>query len=137
MAQVFGSGYLRGLTAAPTSSEARPGAMPLVTCLTDSPVLIEKSPEVAKALHECVKSALGKPDMYITVAVSKAECVCVNGEPQSAVVQVDSIGGALGPFTAAACEKLAAIGGIQKEKVTCTFRSVDGKEFAMNGKTIF
>merc|ERR1719369_1472167 len=37
-------------------------------------------------------------------------------EPQSVVVQVDSIGGALGPFTAAVCSKLQAIGNVDKKK---------------------
>jgi len=61
----------------------------------------------------------------------------VNKEPQSVVVQFDSIGGELGPLTAQVCGKLQEIGGVDKSKVTCTFRSVGGKEFAMNGRTIF
>mmetsp|Transcript_15456 Transcript_15456/g.34870 ORF Transcript_15456/g.34870 Transcript_15456/m.34870 type:complete len:112 (-) Transcript_15456:126-461(-) len=111
--------------------------MPLATLITDCPELIEKSADVCKALHECVKGALGKPDMYITTAVTKAECVMVAGEPMSAVVQVDSIGGKLGPFTEQVCAALKKLGNVDAGKVTCTFRSVDGKEFAMNGKTIF
>jgi len=85
-------------------------------------------------LHRCVKEALGKPDMYITVAITKAEYVSVVGKAQSVVVQLDSIGGSLGEFTKQVC---AGLKGVEADKITCTFRSVSGKEFAMNGATIF
>ena len=42
-------------------------------------------PQVCKMVHDAVKSALGKPDQYITVALMKAECVTVAGKEASVV----------------------------------------------------
>ena len=41
--------------------------------------------QVCKMVHDAVKSALGKPDQYITVALMKAECVTVAGKEASVV----------------------------------------------------
>ena len=48
------------------------------------------------------------------------------------LAHVDSIGGDFAGFVSKLCEGLGELG-VQPAEVTCTFRSVDRKEFAMNG----
>lgn len=110
--------------------------MPLVRAYTDIDGLIAEKDKVSTILHNAVKSALGKPDQYITVVLSRAETLTVKGEKQGVVIIVESIGGSLGSFISSVCEGLAELG-VDQSQVTATFRSVDGKEFAMNGATIF
>ncbi len=110
--------------------------MPLAQLYTDIDQLITEREKVGEILHNAIKSALGKPDQYITVMVCKTDYISVQGQSQSVVIQVDSIGGSLGEFVKLVCEGLAQWG-VDKAKVTATFRSVNGQEFAMNGKTIF
>ena len=87
---------------------------------------------VAQVGHDAVKNGIGKPDMYITVAVTMADCVLVGGKPKSVLAQVESIGGNFAGFTKALCAGLAPMG-VEASNVTATFRSVTMKEFAMNG----
>ena len=54
--------------------------------------------KVAQLAHDSVKNGIGKPDMYITVAVTMADCVMVGGKPASVLAQVDSIGGNFAGF---------------------------------------
>merc|ERR1712066_652249 len=98
--------------------------MPLVTILTDVDALIEKKKEVCQGVHDAVKS-LGKPDRYITVALTKADYITVGGAEASVVVEVDSIGGDFNALIGAIAESLDAIAGVPAEKVVGTFRSVN------------
>eukprot|EP00434_Breviolum_minutum_P038824 symbB.v1.2.034453.t1/scaffold4448.1/size41344/3 len=109
--------------------------MPLVTVFTDVDGLVAKKQEVCKMVHDAVKSALGKPDQYITVALMKAECVTVAGQEASVVVEVDSIGGDFGALIGTIAKGLQAHG-VEPSKVTGTFRGVSFKEFAMNGSPL-
>ena len=54
--------------------------------------------KVGEIAHNAVKNGIGKPDMYITVAVTMADCVMVGGKPKSVLAQVDSIGGNFAGF---------------------------------------
>ena len=87
--------------------------------------------KVAKAAHDAVKEGIGKPDMYITVAVSSA-VVTIGGAPGKVLAHVDSIGGNFADFVSHLCGGLKALG-VEPNEVTATFRSVGMKEFAMNG----
>eukprot|EP00929_Paragymnodinium_shiwhaense_P037392 TRINITY_DN19931_c0_g1_i1.p1 TRINITY_DN19931_c0_g1~~TRINITY_DN19931_c0_g1_i1.p1 ORF type:complete len:111 (-),score=34.64 TRINITY_DN19931_c0_g1_i1:272-604(-) len=109
--------------------------MPLVTVLTDVPAMIAAADEVAMTVHNAVKSELGKPDMYITVAVTEAKSVMVGGQKMSAVVEVDSIGGDFGKLIGKISREFEAYG-VDPGKVTGTFRGVSHQEFAMNGKPL-
>ncbi|CAJ1330231.1 unnamed protein product [Effrenium voratum] len=109
--------------------------MPLVTVLTDVDGLVAKKQEVCGMVHDAVKSALGKPDQYITVALMKAECVTVAGKEASVVVEVDSIGGDFGALMGTIAKGLEPYG-VEASKVTGTFRGVSTKEFAMNGRPL-
>ncbi|OLP92382.1 hypothetical protein AK812_SmicGene25817 [Symbiodinium microadriaticum] len=73
--------------------------------------------------------------LYITVALTKAECVTVAGQEASVVVEVDSIGGDFGAVIATIADGLKAHG-VEPSKVTGTFRGVSFKEFAMNGRPL-
>ena len=53
----------------------------------------------------------------------------------SVLAQVDSAGGSFSGFVKALCEGLAPMG-VSEGNVTCTFRSVSLKEFAMNGSPL-
>ena len=66
--------------------------MPAVSVVADASLDLNK---VADAAHEAVKSGIGKPDMYITVAVHHG-VVRVGGKPGKALANVDSIGGNFG-----------------------------------------
>ncbi|CAE7771205.1 unnamed protein product [Symbiodinium pilosum] len=109
--------------------------MPLVTVLTDVDAVIAAKKEVTAMVHNAVKTALGKPDQYITVALTKAECITVAGQEASVVVEVDSIGGDFGAVIGAIADGLKAHG-VEPSKVTGTFRGVSFKEFAMNGRPL-
>ena len=63
--------------------------MPAVNIVADPSLDASK---VAAAAHEAVKSGIGKPDMYITVAVTSG-VVMVGGKPGKVLAQVESIGG--------------------------------------------
>eukprot|EP01012_Entosiphon_sulcatum_P054096 TRINITY_DN74616_c0_g1_i1.p2 TRINITY_DN74616_c0_g1~~TRINITY_DN74616_c0_g1_i1.p2 ORF type:complete len:111 (-),score=28.97 TRINITY_DN74616_c0_g1_i1:47-379(-) len=110
--------------------------MPLATVYTDVPALLERKQDLATIVHDAIKSKLHKPDMYITVNVVRSEYLTVNRQPASVVVHLDSIGGELNAFCAEVCKGLAPLG-VDSSKVVMTFRNTDGKEFAMNGRTIF
>ena len=90
---------------------------------------------MGKIAHDAVKNGIGKPDMYITVAVTMADCVLVGGQPKSVLAQVDSIGGNFAGFVKVLCDGLAPMG-VPASNVTATFRSVNMKEFAMNGSPL-
>ena len=87
---------------------------------------------VAQLGHAAVKNGIGKPDMYITVAVTMADCVLVGGKPASVFAQVESIGGNFAGCVKALCDGLGPMG-VEPSNVTVIFRSVGMKEFAMNG----
>mmetsp|Transcript_22164 Transcript_22164/g.63470 ORF Transcript_22164/g.63470 Transcript_22164/m.63470 type:complete len:112 (+) Transcript_22164:71-406(+) len=110
--------------------------MPLVTILTDLDELAAKKKEVCEGVHNAVKSALGKPDQYITVAFTKSEYITVGGKEASVVVEVDSIGGDFNSLIGEICKVLGDVGGVPAEKVVGTFRGVSFKEFAMNGRSL-
>mmetsp|Transcript_73431 Transcript_73431/g.144118 ORF Transcript_73431/g.144118 Transcript_73431/m.144118 type:complete len:112 (-) Transcript_73431:105-440(-) len=110
--------------------------MPLVTILTDVDALVAKKKEVCEGVHNAVKSALGKPDQYITVAFTKSDYITVAGKEASVVVEVDSIGGDFNPLIGEICKVLSELGGVPAEKVVGTFRGVSFKEFAMNGRSL-
>eukprot|EP00435_Cladocopium_sp_Y103_P021657 s3243_g5.t1 len=122
-------------SSAHTKEEVVAVTMPLVTVFTDVDGLVAKKQEVCQMVHEAVKSALGKPDQYITVALMKAECVTVAGQEASVVVEVDSIGGDFGSLISTIAKGLQAHG-VEPSKVTGTFRGVSFKEFAMNGRPL-
>jgi|UniRef100_A0A7S3ARG2 hypothetical protein len=105
--------------------------MPAVTLLIDKSLGLDAA-MCAQVAHEAVKNGIGKPDQYITVAVTLADCVTVGGKPQSVLAHVDSIGGSFSGFVRALCEGFAPMG-VQAANITATFRSVTTKEFAMNG----
>ena len=105
--------------------------MPAVQLLVDKSLGLDAA-KVAQVGHDAVKNGIGKPDMYIPVAVTMADCVLVGGKPQSVLGQVESIGGNFAGFVAALCEGLGPMG-VAPANVTCVFRSVGMKEFAMNG----
>ena len=102
--------------------------MPAVNVVADPSLDAAK---VAQFAHDAVKTGIGKPDMYITVAVSSG-VVMVGGKPGKCLANVDSIGGNFAAFVSKFCESLATLG-VHPAEVTCTFRSVGMKEFAMNG----
>lgn len=102
--------------------------MPAVNIVADPSLDASK---VAAAAHEAVKSGIGKPDMYITVAVSSG-VVMVGGKPGKVLAQVESIGGNFAGFCSKFQECLTPMG-VSAGEVTATFRSVGMKEFAMNG----
>ena len=102
--------------------------MPAVAITADAALDAAK---VAQAAHDAVKNGIGKPDMYITVAVHPG-IVMVGGKPGKVLANVDSIGGNFAGFVSAFCKSLGELG-VAEAEVTCTFRSVGMKEFAMNG----
>ena len=111
---------------------ASPGAkMPSVMVVIDKSLGLDTA-AVGKAAHDAVKNGIGKPDMYITVAVTVADYVSVGGQPKSVLATVESIGGSFAGFVKALCGSLAPMG-VEASRVTATFRSVGMKEFAMNG----
>mmetsp|Transcript_102665 Transcript_102665/g.181940 ORF Transcript_102665/g.181940 Transcript_102665/m.181940 type:complete len:111 (+) Transcript_102665:97-429(+) len=109
--------------------------MPLVTVLTDVPAVAEKAEEVCLLVHNAVKEGLGKPDQFITVSVSKSECITVGGTKASVVVEVDSIGGDLNSIIGKISEGLKTYE-VDPSKVVGTFRAVSRPEFAMNGRAL-
>ena len=108
--------------------------MPAVNVLCDKALGLDAA-AVGQVAHDAVKNGIGKPDMYITVAVTMADCVMVGGKPASVLAQVDSIGGNFAGFVSALCEGLAPMG-VAAGNVTATFRNVGMKEFAMNGSPL-
>ena len=102
--------------------------MPAVNVVADPSLDAAK---VAQFAHDAVKTGIGKPDMYITVAVSSG-LVMVGGNKGSVLANVDSIGGNFAGFVSTLCKELEPLG-VAPGGVTCTFRSVGMKEFAMNG----
>ena len=105
--------------------------MPAVAITADASLDAAK---VAQAAHAAVKTGIGKPDMYITVAVHPGT-VLIGGKPGKVLANVDSIGGDFAGFVSAFCASLGELG-VQPGEVTCTFRSVGMKEFAMNGSPL-
>eukprot|EP00316_Scyphosphaera_apsteinii_P003714 CAMPEP_0119314866 /NCGR_PEP_ID=MMETSP1333-20130426/34071_1 /TAXON_ID=418940 /ORGANISM="Scyphosphaera apsteinii, Strain RCC1455" /LENGTH=109 /DNA_ID=CAMNT_0007320065 /DNA_START=27 /DNA_END=356 /DNA_ORIENTATION=- len=108
--------------------------MPSVQLLVNKSLGLDAN-TVAKVAHDAVKNGIGKPDMYITVAVTMADCVLVGGKPASVLAQVDSIGGNFAGFVKELCKALLPLG-VDASLITATFRSVSMKEFAMNGSTL-
>ena len=102
--------------------------MPAVSITADASLDAAK---VAQAAHDAVKTGIGKPDMYITIAVHPG-VVMVGGKPGKILANVDSIGGNFAGFCSTFCTALGELG-VTPAEVTCTFRSVGMKEFAMNG----
>ena len=103
-------------------------AMPAVSITADASLDANK---VATMAHNAVKEGIGKPDMYIHVGVSSGVVLC-GGNPGKVLAHVDSIGGDFGAFVEKFCASLAELG-VKPSEVTCTFRSIGMKEFAMNG----
>jgi hypothetical protein len=102
--------------------------MPAVSVTVDPSLDAAK---VALAAHAAVKEGIGKPDMYITVGVTSG-VVLVGGKPGKVLAHVDSMGGSFAGFVDKFCAALGEMG-VAAGEVTCTFRSVSMKEFAMNG----
>ena len=102
--------------------------MPAVNIVCDPSLDASK---VAAAAHEAVKSGIGKPDQYISIAVTSG-VVMVGGKPGKGLAQVESIGGDFANLCSKFQEGLAPLG-VDPGAVTSTFRSVGMKEFAMNG----
>lgn len=102
--------------------------MPSVSITVDASLDATK---VAQIAHAAVKEGIGKPDMYITVGVTTG-VVLVGGKPGKVLAHVDSIGGNFAGFMDKFCAALSDIG-VPAGEITCTFRGVTMKEFAMNG----
>ena len=108
--------------------------MPSVQLLVDKSLGLDAT-AIAQVGHNAVKNGIGKPDQYITVAVTSADAVTVGGNPKSVLAQVDSIGGDFAAFVTELCKGLEPMG-IPAERVVVTFRSVTREEFAMSGKPL-
>jgi hypothetical protein len=108
--------------------------MPSVQVLVDKASGVDAG-KVAETAHAAVKNGIGKPDQYITVAVTLADVVLVGGKPKSALAQVDSIGGNFSGFVSEFCKGMSELG-VPAENVVVTFRSVNRNEFAMNGSPL-
>merc|ERR1712113_387629 len=87
--------------------------------------------KVAEAAHAAVKKGIGKPDVHITAAVSSG-LVMIGGDKGMILANIDSIGGNFAKFVSVFCKEVEPLG-VSPEQITCTFRSVGMKEFAMNG----
>eukprot|EP00966_Prymnesium_polylepis_P079888 1851101-Prymnesium_polylepis.1 len=79
--------------------------MPSVQLLVDKSLGLDAA-KLGQLAHEAVKTGIGKPEQYITVAVTMADCVLVGGKAQSVLAQVDSIGGNFAGFVTALCSNL-------------------------------
>ncbi len=63
--------------------------MPSVQVFLDKSLGLDPA-KVGQIAHDAVKNGIGKPDMYITVAVTLSDCVMVGGKAQSSKCERDS-----------------------------------------------
>ncbi len=65
--------------------------MPSVQVFVDKSLGLDPA-KVGQVAHDAVKNGIGKPDMYITVAVTLSDCVMVGGKAQSSKCERERAG---------------------------------------------
>mmetsp|Transcript_750 Transcript_750/g.1194 ORF Transcript_750/g.1194 Transcript_750/m.1194 type:complete len:112 (-) Transcript_750:85-420(-) len=110
--------------------------MPKVTIYSSHPTVCEKNEEVCALAHEAVKAKLGKPDMYIAVAMVEARCVMVGGRKSAVHIEVESIGGSFKDLYSELANKIVELCGVDANDIVGTFRNIGMSEFGMGTRTL-
>lgn len=110
--------------------------MPFVNIIVNAELTAEAKGKLLNAVHEVIKSALGKPDGYIAVNLNvNPFFIFAKTNDPCAMVQVQALGS--GGQAAASSGITKALGevGVKADRVFVNFQSFAAKDWAMGGST--
>ena len=110
--------------------------MPFIHLIVNSEMTADQKGKLLEAVHDVIKTALGKPDAYIAVNLT-VNPFFIFGKTNDpcAMVQVQALGGGGQAAASAGITKALGEVGVKADRVFCNFQSFSGKDWAMGGTT--
>ncbi len=110
--------------------------MPFVNLTINAELTADQKTKLLTAVHDVIKTALGKPDAYIAVNLNvNPFFIFAKSNDPCAMVQVQALGGGGQAATSTGITKVLGEFGIKAERIFCNFESFSGKDWAMGGST--